>query len=126
VKIRNGFVSNSSSSSYIIAIFESKPCPHCGRKDPNLLDMIENADHGGDTEVRVTGIEAIIRENVPWQNDPEIRKNREKELRKLMKPYEDKDCVIADIRISYHNDAINTIFRNLVQAGSVIILEDDN
>jgi hypothetical protein len=43
MKIRNGFVSNSSSSSFIVALSESEPCRYCGRHDTNILDLIESA-----------------------------------------------------------------------------------
>jgi hypothetical protein len=41
MKVRKGFVSNSSSSSYIIAIHESEKCPHCGRSDDLTKDDVE-------------------------------------------------------------------------------------
>lgn len=45
MKVRNGFVSNSSSSSYIIKIHNQEPCPHCGRSTPNIVDHIKNANN---------------------------------------------------------------------------------
>lgn len=50
MKIRSGFVSNSSTTSFIVAINHEKlgeKCPHCGRSSPNILDMLE--DSYGDT-----------------------------------------------------------------------------
>jgi len=42
MKIRNGFVSNSSSSSFTIKIENIDPCPTCGRKSLNIIDHIKN------------------------------------------------------------------------------------
>lgn len=50
MKNRNGFVSNSSSSSFIIAYKEdTKPCPHCGRSDSEIaaLRTIISSDNEG-------------------------------------------------------------------------------
>jgi len=40
MKIRNGFVSNSSSTSYTIGYKDGDPCPHCGRSDPDIVSLI--------------------------------------------------------------------------------------
>ena len=53
MKIRNSFVSNSSSTSFIICLKPKESCPHCGRSSPNIIDMIEGRTSYGcdDTQV---------------------------------------------------------------------------
>ena len=53
MKYRNGFVSNSSSTSFIVALNDSVPCKHCGRSDLSVLDLIGN-HCVGETEIRWT------------------------------------------------------------------------
>ena len=63
MKIRNGFVSNSSSSSFVVAIKKNdgEVCPHCGRGTPNLLKIIEEkSNYGGETEIDGVGIDAVL------------------------------------------------------------------
>lgn len=57
MKIRNGFVSNSSSSSYLISFKNGEACKYCGRKDADLdLLFDNNSDYGGDeTKIRTLG-----------------------------------------------------------------------
>lgn len=67
VKVRNGFVSNSSSSSFVIAILNPSPklCPTCGRKDPAFIEAIRERNESGycdDTEIEWEGIEEGIKE----------------------------------------------------------------
>jgi hypothetical protein len=61
MKIRMGFVSNSSSSSFIIQVFDSKPCKHCGRSDSSFLKMVEgNFEYDDSDSVECTGKEEIL------------------------------------------------------------------
>lgn len=43
MKIRNGFVSNSSSTSFTVAFKPPVKCPHCGRSNVSVLDLIERS-----------------------------------------------------------------------------------
>jgi len=56
MKTRTGFVSNSSTSSYIIACKPSDICPHCGRSDPDFIGLLTelaqmNDQYSDDTQV---------------------------------------------------------------------------
>lgn len=63
MKVRNGFVSNSSSSSFIIAIDASNKCPCCGRSDMNILDIVEQVNTTGyvSTKLISRGAEETIK-----------------------------------------------------------------
>lgn len=64
MRIRESFVSNSSSSSYVIRIHKEKAkrCPTCGRgNDLDLLEVIRNGNHL-DSKIAYEGKEGFLRE----------------------------------------------------------------
>jgi len=119
MKTRLGFVSNSSSSSFIIAYKEADktPCPTCGRSDiENFVDLIEkSSSNNDDNSVNETGIEDVTRsldEQLEWRESPkEIAEIKlvKKEIKRLVK----EGWEVANISISYHDETLNNLLHSL-------------
>jgi len=122
MKQRNGFVSNSSSSSYVIALRKvNTPCSHCGRKDLDLLDMISEAyNYNDDNRVRYRGHDVLTSDyflNLSTEEQNKIREHIKNS---------DETWELADISISYHNNALRAVFDNLVASKNMIVLVGDD
>jgi hypothetical protein len=78
MKTRNGFVSNSSSTSFVIAYKNGEPCPHCGRSDPDWADFFKEKsetfsdatylEHRNADEIIHDNLENINRNNLEIDN----------------------------------------------------------
>ena len=132
MKTRTGFVSNSSSSSFIVAVKKSDKCPHCGRTDPDFIDLIETIGGSSDgyecTKLRARGAEQVFqrieKENFEWCDDAE-KKAWEKRFGDWLKA-EEKGYAIADIEISYHDEATSNLFQDLRERKAVLVLWSDH
>lgn len=121
MKIRNGFVSNSSSSSFIIAYKESEVCPTCGNKAGDFLEALRssldrNDDNGiyceSYTEVRD---ELTCRFNDMIECDSKNAKSLNVELATIIKRMDElklKGFNFASIGISYHDEILNDLLQN--------------
>lgn len=135
MKIRHGFVSNSSSSSFIIIAKPSKVCECCGRSDPNLIDLLHNYWENCDsTHVDARGLRNVLDEErgnfclsvgTYWteekvKQEAENYKKFEEKLTNACKEHGDD---IALIRISYHDKVFNTLLESCEKSGSVVVVE---
>jgi hypothetical protein len=68
MKIRKGFISNSSSSSFIVA-FKNKinKCEHCGRSDPDFISEYIERSSNHETELEIDGRLSRVIDNLKYQ-----------------------------------------------------------
>ena len=124
MKIRTGFVSNSSSSSYIIAAPTGKVnlCEHCRRSDPNLFEEIERLSMDSfDTKVnsKKESVE-YLKNELRWSLKEDIPSIRAV-LDLVQKP--PKGYSIRVIHLCYHDSASEYVFEN---AKGKYIIYDEN
>jgi hypothetical protein len=100
MKIRNGFVSNSSSSSFIIRIKGAgSKCVHCGRGDVPFLELL-GSSKGGDSEntLMASGKGAIIEYlTFDWCKSAEGMKT----IKKLMKDIPSEELYMISLERGY-------------------------
>lgn len=120
MKIRQGFISNSSSTSFI-AIFkiDNDKCPHCGRTDPNFLDILANIskdwENSDASRIESMDKETIIRTVMDdWDNETLSNEILHRNIGENEK--------ISHFQISYHDDFIKNMFEELKINGKVEIL----
>ena len=121
MKTRNGFVSNSSSSSFIIALKKNNaPCPHCGRKDPDFLDMVENSsiynedDNRIDTRETEETLKYIEDNEKGWVEAEEYKKIEDG----LSKYKNNKEWNIINITLSNHDTTLRGTLDNKIGRAS--------
>lgn len=98
MKIRNGFVSNSSSSSFIIEILNSEPCKTCGRSD-NIIDLLEKTNEE-ETGIEVRGKNDVLDYVKDWLD------------KKLIEEIEKAKGEVLYLSVSYYDETFLTLLHN--------------
>ena len=131
MKIRLGFVSNSSSSSFIVAEKPQKVCNHCGRSDPSFLGMVHTLSSANDdTQILAEGqklIDILERslahkrksfDYFEWMDEGDIKVLLEKVTERHQ-----LGLRVAYVALSNHDRSEQTL-DDMTVAGTVEILRD--
>jgi hypothetical protein len=123
MKFRSGFVSNSSSSSFVIAIDESKfdVCPHCKRRDPTVLELIA-LHQWEDTHIEWEDPQAHI-ENLQRELDAGcFYQDEEKQVKNVIENIKAALAAgkkVIGLEMSYHETILQAEMDNLVKEGKI-------
>ena len=129
MKIRHGFVSNSSSSSYILEIKEKikNVCPTCGRYDPHFTNMLEQQSHlyYDDTCLNDQTPQEIIAELKRDRGYFEADEGEYKNFTKLIAKIKRAKGDVISCNISNHDEIAKTVLQNMINSGNIKILRGD-
>ena len=116
MRIRKGFVSNSSSTSYIIAFKKGDPCPHCGRSDPNFVEMIGRSQWHK-TKIVIIGWDKIF---ALWEQYPSSVESDK--IHEYEKQYRNDDWIVAEVDIAYGDENLEKMIR---ESDDIVVLQSD-
>ena len=122
MKTRQGFVSNSSSTSFIVAFKKDvNKCDHCGRSDPDFLRILKemlDKNWSEDSIIENIGIESVLFA----LEHPDFSEPR-KDIIDAVKEYSNKpDWTVAQFSISYHDDFLNDLLSGIEKSGNGVVL----
>ena len=114
MKVRNGFVSNSSSSSFVI-VYDNidDNCPFCNRNSKVMIDVFFNhvaTEPYGKTEIHAQNPDEIIKyfEKCKWTDDED-----KKVIIEAMEKAKNDNCRAIYMDISYHDSTTDELLKVL-------------
>ena len=126
MKSRDGFISNSSTTSFILAFEDRDKCPTCGRSDYDLIELIEKSNGYSDDRTHINAqspenvIEYIQKVWQDWYIDPEM----DVKIMKFMSEHDGWQVIACEV--SYHDDAINKIINEKEENKTLVKLWSDH
>jgi hypothetical protein len=120
MKIRTGFVSNSSSSSFVLALSPkiSEICPHCGRKSMLLESLSATTNY--ETAISDKDFNQIVE----YIEDNSSEKHRQKVLDETAFLFGEGWKILL-VELSYHDQHNNNLLDEELGKGNIKILFGD-
>jgi len=104
MKQRKGFVSNSSSTSFILTIEQADVCEHCGRGGGlDIFTLMGRGNNFSDNEIEAIGKDEVVKhiKEEDWYDCDESQKL----IKKIEKVDETKKKVVM-LSVSYHDETL--------------------
>ncbi len=122
MKRRFGFVSNSLTASFIVAILNQspEPCPHCGRGGITLTNFLKHHDHWE------TGTFDLDERMDEWQQDAEVDDcHWAKDVIAKITEAQRAGHPLVCIDLSQHDTGLHTLLKEMELAKEIDILVGD-
>ena len=133
MKIRKGFISNSSSSSFIVIYNNQDHAKGKLCKKIDLYDLIENAERADsyceDTEIKFHSKKKILSELKDMTKRDYFDEISKKELEEIIEQIKSVDINIQEclyFDLSYHSRIVRDIIDIMVEEGDVNILQKED
>jgi hypothetical protein len=133
MKIRTGFVSNSSSASFVVALRKSAPCPTCGHKEDDFLKYVEERDpHGGyeTTRLKTRDVDELFKQfdtkdldDSKWSTG--VREIHNSTYARIKEAVE-KGYEVAEIEVAYHDPDTNEKMHLMEAKKELVVLWSDH
>jgi len=117
MKFRKGFVSNSSSSSFILAIRKDLDvCSHCGRSDPSFFELVERS-HWHRTHIDNVGWDKVF---TMWDEYSDSSKSAR--IHEFEKKYKNDEWTVAEFTIAFGEEELEKMIR---ESNDIVVLQSD-
>jgi hypothetical protein len=127
MKTRLGFVSNSSSSSYLVAIRKNPICSCCGRGAPDFDEVVNSMKSDARSSAVVAGkdqVASFFASDIVLAKSPEELGRINVDLREVNRYLADPEWKVVELNLSYHDESLKKLFSQLVQDGKIIFLKE--
>jgi hypothetical protein len=111
LKVREGFVSNSSSSSFVITFDKKRieKCQHCGRSGSDIIALLKDENDYGDSGLSATGQAEIHKYFAEWYPEEWFTEDDGKKLFDKIKTAEKAGEKVYLIRVDHNNSLYDHI-----------------